>query len=775
VNYFQPHDFLQNVQFIPLEYQFYFNVLLHPTPGNSMKYKWIFYRFQPVLILLLFLMFGVSQSQNEHAISRLIGLIELDGLSDEAAWQEIKPLPLIMQEPNFGAEPTEKTELRIGYNDEYLYVSARCFDSEPSKIQSPSKKRDELSLTNDWFGIILDTFNDNENALAFFTTPSGLRLDMNVFDDAQGEFPINVNWNTFWDVKTVKTDQGWFVEMRIPFSSLRFQEKNGKVIMGLISWRWISRKYEVHIFPSIPSNWGFWSKFKSSLAQEIVFEGLESKKPLYIVPYLLGGYGQNYELNEDETAYDRDDDPETEIGLDLKYGLTSNLTLDLSLNTDFAQVEADNQQINLTRFSLFFPEKRLFFQERAANFEFNFGGPNQLFYSRRIGIYEKSRIPIYGGGRIVGRAGPWDVGILSMQTATRDSIQSENFSVLRLRRQTINPNTYIGCILTNRIDIDGKYNSAYGLDGIFRIFGDEYFTFKWAQTVETGGENDPVSFDPTRLRFNWERRTLKGLGYQINFSRAGKNYNPGLGFEQRENYSRYDGKLLYGWVPNKESKLLRHQIYMDGFIVQNNEDGSTESSQIGPEWDFTSKGGYNGSFEIKYFFENVTDTFSFSDDAEVLPGAYTFYGITAQLSTPFTGLVNIESELNIGSFYDGQRFSLSFNPYWSATSYLILSGYYEYNRLIFSDRNQELGAHIARLRALLMLSTKVSISAFIQYNSARDIVVTNIRFRYNPREGNDLYLVYDEGLNTDRYREQPILPIRNNRTIILKYSYTFNL
>ncbi|MFC1693811.1 DUF5916 domain-containing protein [Candidatus Latescibacterota bacterium] len=287
-----------------------------------------------------------------YIIPRINGPVTLDGMSDEPAWEGIEPLPVIMHRPNFGSEPTERTEILIAYDDEYLYVAGRLYDSEPSKIQSLSKKRDATGGNIDKFGILIDTFNDNENSLAFFTTPAGLRADYTISNDAQGGAFMNKSWNTFWNVETVRNDEGWFTEIRIPFSSLRFQDRDGRVVMGLIFWRWIARKSEMVISPSIPPKWGNSSPYKSSQAQKVVFEGIRSSKPLYVTPYVVGGIGQTTELNNEETAYRRLNDTEKEIGLDVKYGLTNNLTLDVTLNTDFAQVEADDQQVNLTRYSL---------------------------------------------------------------------------------------------------------------------------------------------------------------------------------------------------------------------------------------------------------------------------------------------------------------------------------------------------------------------------------------------------------------------------------------
>jgi len=717
-----------------------------------------------------------TYNRNEpYLIQRVEGQVELDGLSDEPAWQNIKPLPLTVHIPNFRGQPSEKTDILVGYDDNYLYVAGRLYDSEPEKIQFPSKKRDDMKLNNDWFGLVIDNFNDNENGLAFFTTPSGLRLDMTVFGDGQGDFPVNQNWNTFWDVKTKRNEEGWFAEIRIPLSSLRFQDRDGRVVMGLITSRYIARKNEWIVFPAIPPNWGFWSPFKPSQAQEVVFEGLSSRKPLYFAPYVLGGLGQSFDLNDLETAYIQTDNTIGELGLDIKYGLTTNLTLDVTLNTDFAQVEADDQQINLTRFSLFFPEKRIFFQERASNFEFNFGGPNRLFYSRRIGIYEEQVVPIYGGVRLVGRINDWDLGFLSMQTAAIEDLPSENFGVFRVRRRVFNPFSYVGSMVTSRIGVDGSCNIAYGLDGIFRVFGDDYLTLMFAQTFENGKENNPLSLDPTRLRISWERRTIKGLGYDLSFSRAGEDYNPGIGFEMREDYSRLGNRLLYGWIPSEESWLLRHNIFLDGSVHFNNEDNSVQSADIGPGWYFDAKSGFFMNIAAKLYHENVEEEFSWDDEADVPAGQYTFYGLTSQLGTPPGRLFDMGGNFDIGSFYDGWRVSLGIQPRWSVSPELELSGFYQFNWVDFPDRDQKFIAHITRLRALVMLSTKFSAMAFIQYNSAAGAVVANIRIRFNPREGNDLYIVYNEALNTDRYREIPTLPYSSSRAIMLKYTYTFNV
>ncbi len=726
------------------------------------------------LTTLIFLWIPIAAAQEYMMIPRIKGDVILDGLSTEPAWENIEPLPLIMHEPNFGSEPSEQTEIRIAYNEEYLYASARFYDPEPDLIQAPSKKRDELNLNNEWFGIVLDTFNDNENALAFFTTPAGLRLDMTVFDDAQGDFPINPSWNTFWEVKTVVNDQGWFAEMRIPFSSLRFQDDDGKVTMGLITWRWQARKNELDIFPAINPEWGFWSVFKASKAAEVVFEGIQSRNPLFIAPYALGGYGKSNDLNEDEDDYIEDEDFEHEVGLDIKYGLTTNLTLDVTLNTDFAQVEADDQQINLTRFSLFFPEKRIFFQERSSNFEFNMGGPNRLFYSRQIGIYDDRPVRIYGGARLVGRAGDYDLGILNMQTGPAEDFGSENFSVVRIRRQVINPNTYVGGIITSRLETGGGYNTAYGLDGLFRLFGDDYLVMNWAQTFQDGYENDPGTLDAAKIRVNWERRTIKGIGYHFDYSRAGEDYDPGMGFEMREDYTRFGYSVWHGWVPEGESILQNYDIFVDGEYVTRNSDRSVESTYIEPGLGFASTSGYYGEINMTQFYESLDEEFELTDEGDIVVpvGDYNFSGVEVIFGLPESTPAHVEIGSFYGSFFDGTRFRIGSDFRWSASNSLELSGSYLYNWVDFPDRDQRLEGHIARLRALYMPTIKFSASAFIQYNGIDDLFIGNVRLRYNPSEGRDLYLVYDEGIFTERENHFPIRPYTSNRTILLKYTHT---
>jgi hypothetical protein len=740
-------------------------------------------------IFILSCLLTLSQytySQEQVSISRIEGEFKFDGIINDGCWQNIQPLSMVMHTPTFGNQPSEKSEVMMCYDNTYLYIGARLFDSDASKMLISSKKRDEMEVSSEELMLIFDTFNDKENALGFATTPTGLRSDFTISKDAMGgdphQGPFNMSWNTFWDVKSTKNDQGWFAEIRIPFSSLRFKEDNGKIVMGLICIRNIAHKNEVDIYPAIPPNWGQWSAYRPSKAQEIEFEGLKSKKPFYIAPYAIGGYQQDNVLNDAGTAYKQVESPKFNAGLDVKYGLTNNLTLDLTFNTDFAQVEADDEQINLTRFSLFFPEKRTFFQERSSVFMFDFEPMSSLFYSRQIGLYNGEQVPIYGGARITGMAGKWDIGFMDMQTQalTPEDVQlkglsSENFGILRLRRQVINENSYVGGIITSRVGTDGTYNTAYGVDGMFKITANDYFNVKLAQVMDESSANKVLSVDPTEIFLSWSNFNQKGLNYNVTYARSGKDFNPGIGFMARNNYTHYYGGIGYGWLPGESSALQSHQIGINAITYFDNTDYSPQSIETGIMYDFNFKSGYSGMFSLSHFFENVADTFSFSKTSFVPSGKYGFNQFETHLNSPKSNKFVLGLDAWAGSFYDGTRLTLGGDPSWNIGSSLQLGLRYQHNFLNFNERNQSFSGGIAGFKALVMFTTKISISTFIQYNTAENTIITNFRLRYNPREGNDLYIVFNEGRNTYRDIEEPRLPLFNNRSILLKYTYTFTL
>jgi hypothetical protein len=715
-------------------------------------------------------------------------VIIFDGVCDEPAYDHLNPLPVRMYRPNHGSDPTEKSEIFVTFDEKYFYLSARMYYTNGGEISATTKKRDGAEGGNDNFGILLDTFNDNENALCFETNPSGLRSDFTIDNDAQvilGARPFNRSWNTFWDVKMNVIGDVWHVEMQIPLSSLRFQDVDGSVYMGMTIWRQVASKQEWMVYPLVSNKLGPFSVWKPSQAKKIVLEGLHRTNPVYLTPYVLAGLEMNSEMNEEGTAYVTNYDRKLNAGLDVKYSLTSNLTLDLTINTDFAQVEADDQVVNLTRFSIFFPEKRQFFVERSSIFTIRTGYLDQLFYSRRIGLYEGEIVPIIGGVRLVGRAGKWDIGFLDMQTSYHEfadteedsliRLESTNFGVLRLRKQVINSTSYVGGMMTSKIDVKGNYNINAALDLIYNPFRNDYITVNYAQTFDKEIPQTKQILEQGKFFFNWINRSNIGLNYDFILSRAGKFYDPEMGFELLDDYTQLYGLLGYGWVYNQEEKkMLNQQLMAWARVNKRNEDFSTDNDRYSLAYGFSLKNGFRADFEILHNHENLTEPFDLTDEVVFSEGSYNYSTFTAGFGTPTNKLFIFRLSGTAGTYYDGSIFSLgpaavTFRP----SSSFNLGLDYQYDQIDIPERDQHFRSHLARLRTELTFTTKLSLMMFFQYNTNDKFGINNVRFRYNPREGNDLYIVYNGSYNTHLYREIPELPAMDLSTFTVKYTYTF--
>lgn len=716
-------------------------------------------------------------------LGRISGPITLDGLSDEGAWSSIEPLALTMYEPTFRGSTERTIQLLVGYDDDALYVAARFFHEDPEDIRAFSLTRDRWS-GDDGFGVLLDTFNDNENAVRFVGLPLGTRMDMTITGGGAGGEgggggaggPRGTSWNAFWDLATEITDEGWFGELRIPFSSLRFEsDADGSVVMGMMAYVYEPGAGSRWTWPAIPRDFSY---TQISAWQDVRFQDLESRNPVYVAPYGLTATSRSAELNAAESAWGTRTDNALEFGGDIKLNPTPNLTLDLTANTDFAAVEADQQQVNLTRFSLFFDEKRPFFQERAGIFGFDTGADRgTLFYSRRIGLSDTGTpVQIYGGARLVGRAGAWDLGLISMQTAASGSTASENFGVLRLKRRVFNENSSVGAMSTSRIDVDGRYNVTYGVDGLVRVVGDEYVALKWLQTVEGGSvpaDAAPDGLDAGRFVFNWTRRTQAGLSYENAFTWSGPGYNPRVGFESRSDFMRGQSDWNYQWFPDETSIFRRIWVGAQNNVWRRNEDAAVETAQIQPFLQFETKPGTTFKVSVNTVYDDVQTDFDLSDDALIPMGSYWATEGIAEFRAPRGWTVRPNLTLTGGDFFDGRRVGIGGNLNWSVNRHLELQGGWEWNRIRFDERGQEFDSSLLRLTARGALNTYFSIDAFAQYNSLNDALTTNTRFRYNFREGQDLWLVWNEGLNLEReVLGVPMLPFESARTLTVKYTHT---
>ncbi len=476
-----------------------------------------------------------------------------------------------------------------------------------------------------------------------------------------------------------------------------------------------------------------------------------------------------------------------EIGLDIKYGITSNLTLDFSLNTDFAQAEADDPQVNLTRFELYFPEKRQFFQERDDIFNFQLGGPTKLFYSRRIGLYDIGdntfkQVPILGGLRLTGRIGNWDVGLLNMQTARTQftngdgvdssiTVPSENFAVVRIRKQVINPYSYIGGMFTSRVSNINNSNYNIGLDGSFKLFNDNYLIFAVAQTLERNNNSNSL-LDANRFRIVSENRSNQGFTYSFQIGRRGEYFRSESGFEDAENYIVLARHFSYAWFASKNSKVLRNKLSTEYLLFFDNSNKSINTGIIEPFWLVERKDGSSYQLGIKAHIESLNDTLTLPNNVLILPKKYSFYELNAEYEMASGKLFGTSFELNTGSFYDGHYFSTEIKPQWNLAPHLTVGGSYQPTYAKFSNSNQSFNYYLLGLRIAYAFNNKITARTFINVNSDNSNIGINFRFRYNPKEGTDLYFVYNEGINTDRHREIPSLSFTDTRSFFLKFSTT---
>ncbi len=700
--------------------------------------------------------------------------IVFDGIVDEDIWLESEPFPLTMHWPNFGGELTEETLIYLAYDKEFIYVAAICYDQSPDKIQAPSFQRDTWNEKQDQVTLIIDSYNDNENAQVFVVTASGSRIDASVKNDAQGEGSISQSWNSYWDAKVTLFSEGWQVEMKIPVSSLRFQVNESGTNMGIGLYRYIPRKRELQVYPAIPPDWGYWSFVKPSRLADTNFKDINSSRPWYVSPYALGGLGYHHSYDQNGVPT-KEDDTNLQFGLDVQHAFTDNINADFTFNTDFAQVEADDQTVNLSRFSLFFPEKRRFFLERSSTFDFQADGNNFLFYSRRIGINEGELVPIIGGARFVGRVNSWDFGFINMQSQQTDNIASENFGVLRLRRNVFNSRSYMGGMMTSRINTDGESNYAFGLDGILNVIGNDYLKFNIAQSADSKDPETLETIDKMRLYLLWENRKISGFGYSFSYSSVGENYNPGLGFERRFNFTEFQAKTGYLWFVNESRKLNTIELSVAGETSFSNTSGDLETRSVQSGLSLSWDRDNSLSFSTNFLTDRVPSSFRLSEEIEILPEEYHNTEYSVSYNTAPGDLLSTSISAQFGKFYGGDLISASFSPNAVLSRYIQVSGFYQYSNIDFSDINDRFLSHLARLRMNLAFNVNWSISTFVQLNTLSEISTLNFRLRFNPVDGNDLFLVYNEILNNNRDSFSPPIPFSENRAILLKYIHTFRL
>jgi hypothetical protein len=706
--------------------------------------------------------------QRAWALPRLTGPIRVDARSDDAAWQLVTPIPLTVYLPADQSAPTENTVARIGYDEEALYVVIDALEPHPGGVRASSMVRDDDS-PGDFVNVMLDTFGDQQTAVAFSTTPGGQRNDWTVSNDAETFATFSNAWNAVWDLATRRSAEGWHAEFRIPFTTLRFDAESGRVEFGLSINRLTAHSNERVTFPLIEPSASL-ALWKPSRWQRVSVEGIHPGRSIRLSPYALAGVEGVRSPDPAASPWDRDD--RIEAGGDLKMAVTPNVTLDLTVNTDFAEAEVDDQRINLTRFPLFFPERRAFFVERAGTFEVKTGTTDILFNSRRVGLTPNGDpVRLLGGIRLVGRVHGWDVGLFDAQTGKNPAGVRENLGVLRLRRGLFNPRSWAGFMVTSWVTGDSS-QAAIAADGEINLGGDDYVAFALAAlTGDVGEGSDDGVLPRGALRLRAVRRRNRGFWYDAAVATTGSRYTPALGYVERVDAIQPSGQLGYGRVISSSGHQLRVSTTMK--LAYRNAaaafDGSVSSAEVALEM----PGGTTWTGSVVRQEDDLLVPFSPTPETSVPAGRHAAGYGQLTLTPPGGPRVVVGATVRAGEYYDGTLYSLLLTPEWRASAHLRVSGEVQLDRLTFDDRDQQEWSRLVRLRVLASATPRLSLSAVIQANSVADLATGNIRLRYNAREGHDLWLVYGHDMNLDRDRLSPPVPRTARTSFLVKYTRSF--
>ena len=692
-----------------------------------------------------------NASEYQAMAHRTFGSIEIDGDFNEPDWQEAKPVGQFSQvEPDGGEPMTLPTEVRILYDQENIYFGFTCFDSDVSKIVANDMRRDARELhENDYVFLILDTYNDKRSGVAFRVNALGAVQDSAITNSGDS---FNRDWDAVVDCQSQIHSDRWTSEISIPFGQLRFKESE-QMTWGLNLSRGIRRTNEEGTWAPVPSSYGGRAKYRTAYMGSLVgLEGIKPKKQIELLPYILPGVSR---VEEDDKT-----DGEFEIGLDLKYGVTTNLIADLTYNTDFAQVEADEEQVNLTRFSLFFPEKRPFFLEGAGLFDFGVPRasfrrppPLLLFYSRRIGIEEGYAIPIMGGGKITGKMGPYGVGLLNVFTNefhTDESITDPdeiaevprtNYSVLRLTRDLFS-GSRVGLIAINKQDSD-NYNRAGGLDFSYRPADQLEIRGLWARTADSEDlEEDVGQGDAWYIGSDWRD---DHFDLSAGYTDTGDNFNPEVGYVRRTGSRRFRSEAQYTPRPRKFwIREIQVGPEVDYILTQENE---LETRDITFGGRIELDNGERISLQAKRTKEYLEEAFDIYDDVIIPIGEYEFNSLRVMAETDESKMFAGQFGVEVGDFFDGTRRGFSIDAKFKPNGRLVVETQYQFDRVVLPAGS--FNANVLASRAVYSFSTRFFAKLFAQWNSADDVISTNFLLNYIYRPGSDFYLVFNQNYDED--------------------------
>ncbi|MEZ5289565.1 MAG: DUF5916 domain-containing protein [Vicinamibacterales bacterium] len=725
----------------------------------------------------------------------------VDGVVDDDAWNGVEPYgDFVQQDPRQGEPATERTEVRLAFDSQTLYIGVIAYDSDPSAIVYTQSKRDADLTDSDSIQFIFDTYNDHQNGFVFGTNPSGVEYDGQVAGEgATGSAAItgvggrgstrgglgafNANWDADWTVRSQVTARGWETELAIPLKTLRYNPGQGRT-WGFNAMRNIRRKNEQVYLQPVPRGYNL---TRVSLAAQLDGLDLPQRRDLKVTPYVAGRYLRDNRFASDPT------DTTGDVGLDVKWGITPNLTADVTVNTDFAQVEADNEQVNLTRFELFFPEKRPFFLENASIFQFGASQQIELFFSRRIGFESGLEAPILGGGRVSGKIGSYNVGVLNMQTretrnARTDALvaPANNFFVSRVQREFGRSN--VGAIFVNRQGVgssagDNNYNRSYGIDTALQTSDNgKLFMFlagttspEATATRRKGGTDKSGRIFYTYNKPGW-------FNGNIGYAGVGDNFNPEVGYQPRNlGYHFGSYRFFLDYQPKKYPYVRRFSPHifenwywgLDGkvqtmrghyhFLEIQPRTGGRWGARVDREQDrpvvpFTIYNGADGKRVV------------------IPPGLYQWHYWSLEYFSNPSAPLNFSVVPTWGTFYDGDWTQWQVNAEGRVGSRLTANV-----GITRSDIKLRYGNFVNTLVPVTVgysFTPLATLAALVQYNAQNGTVNSNIRLALLNRSGTGLFVVYNDQRDTSPdTRSARNLNLDGNllgRSFIVKYTRLFD-
>src|SRR5437773_1152227 len=694
----------------------------------------------------------------------------MDGRLTDPAWLEATPVTgFVQRELHEGAPVTERTEVRIVTDGQALYVGAWLYDSDPAGIVAGEQVRDGDIAKSDYFGVLLDTYHDRQNGFVFTTTPAGIEYDAQVVNEGEGggiQLPgqtrtmagslggFNLNWDGTWTVATSVDSRGWYAEFRIPVTTLR-HGAGERQTWGLNLVRSIRRKNEEAFWSFIPRQF---SLMKVSRAGTLEGVQVPSRRVWTVTPYALTGVERNYTIDAEARR-------RGEIGGEVKYGVTPSLTLDLTYNTDFAQVEVDEQRTNLTRFPLFFPEKRPFFLENAGIFSAGTPQAVDLFFTRRIGIDTLGQpVSILGGGRLTGRVGDFTVGALQIFTDRATTQAAMAYSVVRLQRE-LAARSRIGVIAVQRMATTqaGNWNRVYGLDG--RIGIRDAWTVDWwgAASATPGPDGDAAAYS---ARLGYETGSWSNLARII---QGGRDFDPAVGFlNRRGGYRFYEATVMWKHrYPN--STLFKDWHPHVGYRGYYGLDGYRQEDRIHidiTEWSLAS-GAMIGP-EVNIEHQGLQQSFAIASNVTLPVGSYDYTSMGFDFGTNPSAPLSLNLRADVGGFYDGTRRGGSVTLGARHGSSLTTSVLVEYNDVRLDEGN--FTRVLIAPRIAYFFTPRIMVQTLVQYSNQARVWTANARFAWLSTAGTGLFVVFNEGQEADGFfrwnRPQA-------RSLIVKYTRQF--